>query len=634
MITTASPAGAVSEAAQVLEPPPDMTVTQWAERYRVLSAVDSAAAGRFSCDERPYQRGIMDACSKPRIQYVTVAGPSQWGKTQILNNIVWSRIHLKPGPIMVVAPTIHSVEKWSKTRFMPMVRDCPELNALIGEGRSTTNTITEKEFPGGVLVCVGANVPAGLAQQPIRDLLMDEVDRIPIDESAGKEGDFEELAEARTSDFEGRRLIYRCSSPTIKGRSRIENSLKESDGGLWWWRCPHCGHLQVCDFRQVVFDGRPKNPVYACRGGGCEITEQQLRKAINGAEAEGGGWIAQRPEIEDHAGFQVHGLMVRSMASMVSKFLRAKRKGPKALQVWVNTQCGEWWDPREGDEIQAEGLLARARNEEYAIGEVPPGVGLLVAGVDNQTSPQRIEVGVWGVGSGMELWLIEHRVIPGNLATKEPWDRLEDMLLQDWGGHRIQAVGLDVGGHYNKPVYTFCKRATMRGLAHPVKGASQPQRSLVRRATKKSSLRLVDTVSAKDLIYGQLAIEKAGPGYVHLPNDVDQVTVEQLLSERPCTKSGKRAYDKKDGPDTRNEVLDCVVYSYAAIEIFAPRDLEALVRRRAAPAPTPAQATAEPQEELPVEAEPPAPAPAREIRRIRAPRRGGGGGMTGFGGAW
>jgi phage terminase large subunit GpA-like protein len=623
VIATASPAGTVREAAAVLEPPPDLTVTQWAETYRVLSAVDSAAAGRFSCDERPYQRGIMDACSVPRIQFVTVAGPSQWGKTQILNNILGSRIHLNPGPIMAVAPTIHAVEKWSKTRFMPMVRDCPELAERIGEGRNTSNTITEKEFPGGVLVCVGANVPSGLAQQPIRDLLMDEIDRIPIDESAGKEGDFEELAEARTSDFEGRRLIYRCSSPTIKGRSRIENSLKESDWRLWWWRCPHCGHLQVCDFRQVVFDGRPKDPVYACRGGGCEITEHQLRQAINRAESEGGGWIAQHPEVDDHAGFQVHGLMVRSMASLVAKFQRAKRKGPKALQVWVNTQCGEWWDPREGDDLQVDGLLARARQESYVTGEVPEGVALLVAGVDNQTSPQRLEVGVWGVGVGMELWLIEHRVIPGNLATQEPWNRLEELLLQDWDGHRIKAVGLDVGGHYNKPVYAFCKRPKMRGLAHPVKGATQPQRTLVRRATKKSSLRLVDGVSAKDLIYGQLAIEKPGPGYVHLPNDVDQGTIEQLLSERPCTKSGRRAYEKKDGPDTRNEVLDCVVYSYAALEIYAPRDLEALVQRNLqARAP---QAAPEPDPEA-------EDAPTAPVRRI-APRRGGGG-MTGFGGAW
>ena len=105
MIYLASVIPALVIAAQALLPPPDMTVTEWAETYRVLSREDSAAPGRFSCDERPYQRGIMDACSTPRIQYVTVVGSSQWGKTQVLNNIVGARIHLNPGPIMVVCPT-------------------------------------------------------------------------------------------------------------------------------------------------------------------------------------------------------------------------------------------------------------------------------------------------------------------------------------------------------------------------------------------------------------------------------------------------------------------------------------------------------------------------------------------------
>ena len=617
---------AAAEAFQVLVPPPDMTVTEWAETFRVLSAEDSAAPGRFSCDDRPYQRGIMDACSSPRIQAVTVAGPSQFGKTQLLNNIIGHGIHLDPCPMMVVNPTILAVEKWSKTRFAPMVRDTPELAELVGEGRSSSNTLTEKAFRGGVLVCVGANAPAGLASQPIRKLFLDEVDRIPMGESAGEEGDFEDLAEARTADFEGRRLIYRCSTPGVRGRSRIEVALRESDWRTWRWACPHCGHVQTCDFHQVVFKDLPA-PVYACKGGGCEIAENELRRAINRAEEDGLGWTPTRPNVTDHAGFHVHGLQVRSMATLVSKFLRAKRKGPKALQVWVNTQLGEWWDPREGDEVQVDGLLKRAREESYSSGEVPEGVGVLVASVDVQTSPQRLEVMVLGVGVGQELWVVHHELIPGNLALPEPWDRLEALVLQEHGGQRIRAVTVDIGGHYTRQAYALCKRPRLRGLAHPVKGATTPQRTMVRRSTKKGPLRLVDTVTAKDTIYAQLSVDRPGPGFVHFPNDVDQVLLEQVLAERPITKGGRRAYEKKDGPDTRNEGLDLLVYGLAALDIFAPRDLEDLVgkslRARAAREAPPAGPG---PEEGPPGEEPEAP-------RRRAPRvpRARGGGM---GGAW
>ena len=136
--------------AATILPPPDMTVSEWACDYRVLSREASAAPGRWSHEARPYQSDIMTVCSLPRIQYVTVVGGAQWGKTEILNNILGQRIQLNPGPIMVVQPTERAAEKWSKTRFMPMIRDCPSLAPLIGDkSRDGSNTLLEKTFPGG-----------------------------------------------------------------------------------------------------------------------------------------------------------------------------------------------------------------------------------------------------------------------------------------------------------------------------------------------------------------------------------------------------------------------------------------------------------------------------------------------------
>jgi len=578
----------LAECAAVLLPPPDMTVSQWAETYRVLSREDSARPGKWSNEARPYQVAIMDAASNPRIQAISIVGPSQWGKTQILNNILGSRIHLNPGPMMVVNATERASEKWSKTRFSPMVRDCPELAALVGDpkSRDSSNTILEKTFPGGLLVAVGANAPAGLASQPIRDLFMDEIDRIPIDESAGEEGDYEDLAEARTSDFEGRRLIYRCSTPTIRGRSRIEKSFLESNQHQRIWTCPHCGCEQGYSFQNVVFSegGKPEDAVYACRGAGCVITQIELSRAERQAE-----WRPNHPEVTDHAGFQVHGLMVRSMATLVRGFLKANRKGKQSLQVFINTHLGEWWDLRQGEALQVEGLHARSRESDYLSGEVPIGVGILTAGVDNQSaSPQRLEIVVRGTGAGEEQWTILHHVIPGNLAiTKStedmdsPWDRLEEFLLQDWKRKdgrtmKIRCIGLDIGGHFTKQVYAFCRRPRMRGIAYPVKGATTPQAKLVRKSNAKGRLYLVDQVAAKDQIYATLKLPKPGPGYQHFPADLDAGYFEQLLAEVPVR--GKRKYEKRDKDDP-NEILDCHVYADAALAIYAPRDLADLVAK-------------------------------------------------------
>lgn len=618
MIALASPLLALAEAAQVLLPPPALSVSQWAVEYRVLSREDSASPGRWSTDARPYQVEIMDACSTPRIQFVTVVGCSQWGKTQILNNVVGHRIHINPGPMMVVTPTVQAGEKWSKTRFMPMVRDCPELAARVGDGRSSSNTILEKQFPGGLLVTVGANVPTGLASQPIRDLLMDEIDRIQDDASAGEEGDFESLAEARTADYEGRRLIYRCSTPTIRNHSRSEKSWVESDQRRWFVACPHCGHLQTLDFRNVQFKDRPE-PVYACSGGGCEITEQQLRKVVLAGE-----WRATRPDVRDHAGFQVHGLMVRTMATLVERFLVAKRRGPNALQSFVNTQLGEWWDLREGEAVQVQGLASR--REAYA--QIPCGVGLLVAAVDVQDD--RLELKILGAGEGEELWVIAREIIPGNLALRDPWDRLETMLLADYpredgGTQRIKAAACDIGGHYTRQVYAFTKRPRLRGLVYPVKGATRPQQKLAIRSNSRARLWLVDTVAAKDSIFGRLKIEKPGPGFIHFPQDLGQDYFEQLLAERPVRKEGRRAYEKIT-KDARNEALDLMVYGLAAIEIYGPKDLGAMARKaQGTPAPAPQEApvlrVVEPAQPVRQAAHAPV--------RVIPPFRGGGGS-----GAW
>lgn len=632
MRALASAVALLAVSASILLPPPDMTVSQWAEEYRVLSREDSARPGKWSNDVRPYQTAIMDAASNPRIQYITVVGPSQWGKTQILNNILGCMIHLDPGPMMVVNASQTDSEKWSKTRFSPMVRDCPQLAALVGDpkSRDSSNTILEKTFPGGILVAVSANVPSSLAAQPIRRLFMDELDRIPIDTSAGDEGDYESLAEARTADFEGRRLIYRSSSPTIKGRSRIENSWLESNQQHRVWACPHCGHEQTYNFRSVVFSesGKPEEAVYACIGAGCVISQQELDQA-----GRAGRWQADHPEVTDHAGFYIHGLMVRKMSTLVSLFLKAKRKGRNALQTFVNTQLGEWWDLRQGDTLQAEGLLARAREEDYLSGEVPAGVGILCASVDNQSgTPQRLEIIVRGTGAGEEKWTILHHVIPGNLAVTastedidSPWDRLEMFLLQDWrrkdgGTMRIRCVALDIGGHFTKQVYAFCRRPRMRGIAFPAKGATTPQAKLVRKSNTKGRLYLVDTVAAKDQIYAELKISKPGPGYQHFPSDTDQGYFEQLLSEAPVR--NKRKYEKRDKDDP-NEILDLHVLHDAALAIYAPRDLAALVAKAQGGGPPPPTASEEddlpePEESQTTYAPNPAAAP---LPRTCPPRR-------------
>lgn len=173
--------GLFREIAQVVAPPPELTVSEWADLYRRLSSESSAEPGQWRTDRAPYQREIMDAINDPAVETVVVMTSAQVGKTEILLNIIGYHIDYDPAPIMVMQPTLQMAQAFSKDRLAPMLRDTPALRGKVADARSrdSGNTVLHKTFPGGHITMVGANSPSGLASRPIRILLADEVDRFP-----------------------------------------------------------------------------------------------------------------------------------------------------------------------------------------------------------------------------------------------------------------------------------------------------------------------------------------------------------------------------------------------------------------------------------------------------------------------
>lgn len=56
-----------AEVLSKLRPPPPLTVSQWADKYRVLSAESSAEPGRWHTEKAPYQRAIMDVAESVQV---------------------------------------------------------------------------------------------------------------------------------------------------------------------------------------------------------------------------------------------------------------------------------------------------------------------------------------------------------------------------------------------------------------------------------------------------------------------------------------------------------------------------------------------------------------------------------------
>jgi phage terminase large subunit GpA-like protein len=359
----------VRAALKVLTPPPELTISDWADANRRLSSEASAEPGRWRTSRAEYQRGIMDAISDARVETVVVMSSSQTGKTEAQLCAVGYHIDRDPAPIMVVMPTERDAETWSKDRFSPMARDTPCLVGRIADPKSRdgTNKILHKRFPGGHLTIVGANAPSGLASRPIRLLFCDEVDRYPF--SAGAEGDPVNLAKKRTVTFWNRKIVL-VSTPTIRGASRIETAYAESDQRQFRVPCPACGTEQVLIWGQVTWDKapdgshRPETARYACIDCNAAWTDE-----VRWAAVSKGRWVATRPSA-GIAGFhlnEIYSPWVR-LEAMVRGFLSAKAGGDEAMKTFVNTSLGEtWMETGEAPDWQR---LAD-RRESWSPGTVP-----------------------------------------------------------------------------------------------------------------------------------------------------------------------------------------------------------------------------------------------------------------------
>lgn len=566
------------EITQVVAPPPDLTISEWADFNRRLSAESSAEPGQWRTDRVPYLREIMEAISDPLIETVVIMSSSQVGKTEVLLNTVGYHVDDDPAPIMYILPTVDFAKAFSKDRLAPMIRDTPALTGKVKEVRSrnSENTLLHKKFPGGHITLVGANAPTGLASRPIRILLADEVDRFPI--SAGTEGDPLTLAEKRTTTFWNRKKVY-VSTPSIKGISRIEAAYMNSTQEKWCLPCPECGEHQPLTWAQIHFDDVTHECLY------CGIRNNET--AWKSGE---GKWIADTPEA-DSRGFHLNELSSpwKRWEVIIDDFKdaqkEAKRGNKEMLKAWVNTTLGETWEEK-GETVETGDLIKR--RETYNC-DLPEDVLILTAGVDVQDDRFEVEVVGWGVGR--ESWGIEYRAIYGDPGQPAVWKQLDEYLNRTWSfadGIKLglACVCIDSGGHFTTEVYDFCKPREHRRI-WAIKGVGGEGIPIIGRATRNNRRRAalfpIGVDAAKDLLLSRLKVEEEGPGYCHFPREqdkgYDQAFFNGLTSEQRILRyhKGRPKVEWVKRSGTRNEPLDCRNYATAALEIVNP-NLEALAR--------------------------------------------------------
>ena len=549
-----------------LRPPPRTSIADWADQHRILSREGAAEPGRWRTDRAPYQREVMDVVLDPKVRTIVWKKSAQVGATEVLNNILGYMIAVRPGPMLVIHPTIVMGGDWSRDRLAPMIRDTPVLSRLVATRRSPegSSNIHHKSYPGGQVAIVGANAPAGLASRPIAVVLADEIDRWPT--SAGGEGDPLDLARKRTATFPDSKILV-VSTPTLAGHSRIDTEYELSDKRRFFVPCPDCGTFQTLDWKRILYEpDKPETARYQCSA--CGVLHGESAKHEMLARGE---WRATAiPENPGTVGFHINELYSpwSTWVGVVASRLAAEKKGSESLQVWTNVVLGEVWE-HASNHLDANAIAARA--EAYTV--LPDAVNLVTAGVDVQGD--RLEVLVKGWGVAAESWVAEHHIIYGDPEHSNVWKDLDNYLRkkfdrEDGKQLAISATCID-SGYLTSNVYAFCAPRWSRRIfaTKGVGGAGRP--AVSRPTTVKGKVTVkrfpIGTDDAKDKFYARLATDEHGPAFQHYPDTLGSEFFEQLTSEARETKFNPRTGKSSSGYvkiQERNEALDLEVLNLAA----------------------------------------------------------------------
>lgn len=578
----------IKSSVENFKPPEQLTVSEWADKYRRLSSENSSEPGRWKTSRTPYLKEIMDSFTDSKVHHIVVVASSQVGKTECEMNMLGYAIDIDPGPIMWVMPTVDNSKDFSKRRIAPMIRDTKPLRAKISKSKSrdSENTVLKKAYPGGMLTMTGANSPASLASVPARYIFGDERDRWTND--AGGEGDPWKLLEARTITFYNHKMVE-VSTPTIKGYSNIETAFNLGTQEYWSVRCPHCGEYVFVKFDYIRFEHHSKKVngkrqytvdsiMFACPECGCASTEAEIRKSPK-------KWVAHNPDAYRKG---VRSFWINAFSSpwmswekIVLAFLDAQGDSKK-LQTVYNTLLGELWEDRGDLESEDEML---SRREEYKA-ELPDGVLCLTCGVDTQDN--RLEYEVVGYGFNNEDWGIEKGIIMGKPSEEETWERLDYVIDRSYyfasrKALKISLTFVDSGGHYTQEVYEECNRRlnkrvfAIKGIPGEGTPYTKPPSKvdIVKDDQKigKAWCYMLGVDAGKERIMSGLKVKEPGARYSHFPSNFekgyDSSYFDGLLSEKMMYKNGKWRWEKLPGHN-RNEALDCRNYANAAFRVLKP----------------------------------------------------------------
>ncbi len=409
-------------------PPGAMTVSEFAEAYRVVSPKISAFPGPWNNSRSPYLCEMMDTPARvngPKI--CTYLKPAQVGASECARNIIYYWAHRDPGPCLIVYPDVQT----AKSQFVERLKPLFEEDGMLIKFNHNEGLMSVQLDTMDIYVTWASN-PARLAARPIRYLILDEVDKMRFPPTAREQSPIQlAIARLRTWGADARAVLI--STPSL------------TDAPIWQYysvsdvkkdyrvRCVKCEHYFYPSWKKNVkwadrletADHRESDLDWGRRIAGtqeawleCPKCEHKHYEPERLAAAANAKWFTEVTSEWDPetVGFRFSVLATAwtPIYQLVKKWLQV-HMNPEKLQEFINQDLGEVFE-------DASSVPTTKRLKEFIIpgsvkGVVPPWVGLLIAGADSQRDG--FYWSIRGYGQGLRSRLVDYGFSPDLETLKQ-----------------------------------------------------------------------------------------------------------------------------------------------------------------------------------------------------------------------
>lgn len=265
-----TPAEILADALPVLDPPSRMSVTDAAERYVRVQV--QGAWQNFDRSVTPYMVEPTDVTQSRLFKTVAFMGPSQSGKTKMLETVAFHAVTCDQRGVLIVHMTRPDRDKWVEEKLDPTIQNSPALRDRLGASRDDS-TFSRKRFRG-MRLTLGYPTPQTLSGGTYGMVLLTDLDHMPLvlGPKDNPEGSPHRMSLQRIKSFLSRGTVLAEGSPAFQvtdlgwsPRPEAPHEMPPVEGGIaqlynqgtrarWFWECPDCGDEFEPRFDRLHYD--------------------------------------------------------------------------------------------------------------------------------------------------------------------------------------------------------------------------------------------------------------------------------------------------------------------------------------------------------------------------------------------